>query len=292
MGEIQLRDISTWERIGYGGKSTLEKEELIAPSTNEKYLIKYPRQFQVGVSWEDITELIAADIGELIGLRMMDVEIVLRHEKRGSLLKNFIPNNVMNEEGGALLSMLDGYEEFINSSLKGHELIEQGFHFIKQLYFWEQIKEDFINMNYFDILIGNQDRHPYNWLILFESTKKQTFSPIYDNGASLGFRFDDSQLVNHIKDNLLLEKYIRKSTVKAGLFEKKKVQASEMIQYLNMHYKQESEPIIKRIKSFDFHQFYKKIEVYDILSNTQKEWLKLIVSHRRESILKWLREEE
>ena len=73
-----LRDVSDWERIGYGRKSTLEKEELISPEKIH-YLIKYPRQFKEGVSWEDITELIAAEIGAIFGLEMMDVEIVTRN---------------------------------------------------------------------------------------------------------------------------------------------------------------------------------------------------------------------
>ena len=47
-----MRDVSDWEHIGYGGKSTLEKEELKSPD-ELKYLIKYPRKVNVGVSWED-----------------------------------------------------------------------------------------------------------------------------------------------------------------------------------------------------------------------------------------------
>ncbi|MFF5996032.1 hypothetical protein AAGS61_14960 [Lysinibacillus sp. KU-BSD001] len=287
-----MKDISSWERIGFGGKSTLEKEELIHPITKELYLIKYPRQFKVGVSWEDITELIAADIGRLLGLKVMDVEIVFRNERRGSLLKNFIPKGVMNEEGGSLLSMFDGYEGFIESSLTVEELIEQGFQYMKQLHFWEQIKQDFIEMNYFDILIGNQDRHPYNWIILFESIEKQSFSTIYDNGASLGFRFDDQQLLAHITDRNKLEKYMRKSTVKGGLFEKKKVKSIDMIQYLSKYYKNESKSIVERIKQFDFEIFNKMIDEYEILSDIQKQWLKLIISFRRKSILQWLGEGE
>ncbi|WP_400244574.1 hypothetical protein AB3U99_24220 [Niallia sp. JL1B1071] len=47
-----LKDISDWELVGYGGKSTLEKEELRSPNRID-YLIKYPREFDEGVSWED-----------------------------------------------------------------------------------------------------------------------------------------------------------------------------------------------------------------------------------------------
>ena len=287
----ELSDISSWERVGYGGKSTLDKEELIDPVTKDKYLIKYPRIFKVGISWEDITELISTDIGKLLGLEMMDVEIVVRNGRQGSLLKNFIPNGVMNEEGGSLLSMMDDYDDFVESSLKGEELIELGFRYVKQLYFWNEIKRPFIEMNYFDILIGNQDRHPFNWMILFESADNPRFSTIYDNGASLGFSFEDNKLMNYIQDKNQLEKYMRKSTVKAGLFEKNKVKSIEMIKYLKEYYTEESALIIKRIIELDLDAFYNIVDSYSILSEIQKHWLKLIISFRRENILKWIGEE-
>ena len=102
---IAVRDISDWERIGFGGKSTLEKEELKSPD-GLKYLIKYPRTFEKGVSWEDITELITAKIGTILGLDMMKVEMVTRKGKRGCLLRNFVEeyDAMMAEEGGALFT--------------------------------------------------------------------------------------------------------------------------------------------------------------------------------------------
>lgn len=129
-----LKDISDWELVGYGGKSTLEKEELRSPNRID-YLIKYPREFDEGVSWEDLTELIAAKIGTLCGLEMMKVEMVIRKGKRGCLLRNFVKehNAMMAEEGGSLLpSLVDGYQELLESPLKNIELIEYGFKFMEK----------------------------------------------------------------------------------------------------------------------------------------------------------------
>lgn len=286
-----MRDISHWERTGYGGKSTLDKEELVDPETGKRYLIKYPRRFEVGTSWEDITELIAADIGKLLGLQMMDVEIVLRNDRRGSLLRNIIPLGVMNEEGGVLLNDLVGYAEFLETHLKGSELINEGIELMKQLDFWEAIKLDFVEMNYFDILIGNQDRHPFNWMILFKSESQKELSKVYDNGASLGFRFCDNQLEEYLLNKNKLAKYMRNATVKAGLFENKKVKAKVMLAYLKQNYFKESISIINRIENFDFRHYHKIIDGYVILSDIQKEWLKGIISFRQQSILQWFREE-
>ncbi|WP_391206597.1 hypothetical protein [Psychrobacillus sp. L4] len=287
-----LRDISHWEMIGYGGKSTLDKEELLELSTRERYLIKYPRQFELGISWEDITELIAADIGRLLQLKMMDVEIVTRKNRRGSLLKNIIPVGVMNEEGGVLLSDVEDYDTLLETNLKGIDLIDFGFSCIKQLDFWVEIREQFIEMNFFDVLIGNQDRHPFNWMILFHNDGRREFSTIYDNGASLGFRFDDIQLMDYISKENKVVKYIRSAKVKAGLFERKSVKAIDLIKYMKHQFPNETQGIAIKIEQFDMQRFHEILEQNSILTTTQKEWLKLIISLRQQSILKWYREGE
>lgn len=252
-----LKDISHWEWSGYGGKGTLEKEELVSPN-GRYYFIKYPRNFKQGVSWEDITELIASKIGNLLDLDMMQVEIVTRNGRRGCLLKNFTRINddaMENEEGGSLLNISSDYSSLLSTSLKGIELIDLGFQVIKQLPYWQDFKLPFIKMQYFDILIGNQDRHPFNWILLFKTFEKVTFSPLYDNGASLGFRFDDQLLTTMTANESKLLKYMRKTRVKAGLFERKSVSAIELVKYLIRHYPKESNIMYTSIQTFD-HQCY------------------------------------
>ncbi|WP_241738397.1 hypothetical protein [Anoxybacillus flavithermus] len=86
-------------------------------------------------------------------------------------------------------------------------------------------------MQLFDILIGNQDRHPFNWQLLFLETGAK-FSPIYDNGASLGFRFEDEKLIQMVSNPQEMNKYTEKTRVKAGIFEKKKVKAKDLLTYI------------------------------------------------------------
>lgn len=288
-----LRDISEWERIGYGGKSTLEKEELKSPD-GLKYLIKYPRPFIKGVSWEDITELIAAEIGTILGLEMMKVEIVTRNGRRGCLLRNFVEEYEakMYEEGGALLpSLVEGYVEIQESSLRNLELIEAGFQVMHAFDYWEQIKMKFIDMLFFDILIGNQDRHPFNWQILFLETGPM-FSPIYDNGASLGFRFEDEQLMEMTLDLPKMNKYIKNTKVKAGMFEKKNVKAKDLLKYIQIHYPNELECSTSKLESFNMNRYKEYVHSLDIINEAQKEWLHQILPFRRQKILDWIGKEE
>lgn len=288
-----LRDVSGWEHIGHGGRSTLEKEELMSPN-KWKYIIKYPRNFKDGTSWEDITELIAAEIGKIMGLEMMKVEMVIRREKRGCLLRNFVDEYKakMHEEGGALLpSLVEGYNELQESTLKNMELIDAGFHVLTQLEIWGVIKEQYIDMLVFDVFIGNQDRHPFNWMILFFDTGIR-FSPIYDNGASLGFRFDDEKLTEMTSNITRFNKYIRSARVKAGLFERGNVKARDLLAYIQDCFPDEFTKSVKKLKNFDIEKYNQFIQSLELLNDIQKKWLNLIIPARKEKILEWVQEEE
>lgn len=288
-----LKDVSDWEHIGYGGKSTLQKEELKSPE-GLKYIIKYPRKFEVGVSWEDITELIAAKVGSILGLEMMKVEIVTRNDERGCLLRNFVDDlqAKMHEEGGVLLeSLADGYNELQESDSRNINLIEEGFNMLTQFDYWGTIKDSFIDMLLFDILIGNQDRHPYNWQILYFDSGYR-FLPIYDNGAPLGFRFEDEQLLENVSNIAKLDKYIRDTRVKAGMFERKKVKAMDLIQYIQVNFPDELQNSVSKLIDFDTKQYQEFVQSLDLLSKAQKDWLQLVIPYRRERILDWIGKEE
>ena len=144
-----MRDVSSWGFYGYGVDSTLEKIELLAPerTPNEseghrRYILKYPRIFEIGVSWEDITELIASQVGKLLKLKMMDVEIVQREGRRGALLKNFVPYRGQFLEGGSILSDFEEYESPILSELKGEDLINFGLDMIEKLPFGKILRRN------------------------------------------------------------------------------------------------------------------------------------------------------
>ncbi|BAD77577.1 hypothetical conserved protein [Geobacillus kaustophilus HTA426] len=194
----------------------------------------------------------------------------------------------MTEEGGVLLSALvDDYKELQESSLKDMELIDAGFKIMKKFVYWETIKSEFIDMQLFDILIGNQDRHPFNWQLLFLETGAK-FSPIYDNGASLGFRFEDEKLIQMVSNPQEMNKYTEKTRVKAGIFEKKKVKAKDLLTYISKNFTDEFNQSIQKLVEFDLIRYSDFIQSLDILSEAQKDWLLNIVPFRRKKILEWI----
>lgn len=287
-------DVTDWELIGYGEDSTLEKEEL-RNSKGELYLIKYARVFEVGSSWEDLTEEIAAHVGELLSLNMMKVQMAYRNNRRGCLLRNFVDDYKATEAyPGAFLLQGECPNQYIEiqaRTLKGESLIEHAFEMISKLSYWEKIKRDFIFMLLFDFVIGNQDRHPYNWSLLY-TEEGVMMSPLYDNGASLGFRFEDDKLESYLQDEVKRKKYYRNTKVKFGLCEKDQVKMIDLYSFLHENFLLEVSDFIGRIENFDYNQFSKRLEENSCLSIAQKKWLNQVIAERNEMLVNLFRERE
>src|SRR5690625_197272 len=230
----------------------------------------------------------------MMGLEVMEVEIVKRCGRRGCLLRNFIEssNAKMHEEGGAILpNLVSGYNKLQQSSSKNMKLIKEGFEVITQFHYWEIVKNQFIDMLIFDIFIGNQDRHPFNWMILFFDTEIK-FSPIYDNGASFGFNFNHEKLIEMNTSDSKLNKYVRNARVKAGLFENTHVKAKDLLIYIRDHFPNELENSIKKLEDFDLKEYKEYIHSVEMLTVEQKKWLTRMIPAKKEKILEWVQAKE
>lgn len=72
-----------------------------------------------------------------------------------------------------------------------------------------QIVANFVRMIGFDALVGNQDRHLYNWGIVVHPTAKRPpeFSPIFDTARGLFWNESEDRL-SRFDDSAVLKKYI------------------------------------------------------------------------------------
>ncbi len=66
----------------------------------------------------------------------------------------------------------------------------------------EEIFKDFMSMLFFDALIGNNDRHTYNWGVIRDISSKKVlkFAPIYDTARGLFWNYNEKQIKNLIND--------------------------------------------------------------------------------------------
>lgn len=79
-------------------------------------------------------------------------------------------------------------------------------------YQWEEILKKFVKMLLFDALVGNNDRHFYNWGIVrhIESKYEPYFSPVYDSARGLFWNESEKKVLALWNDKNRLQAYLIK----------------------------------------------------------------------------------
>jgi hypothetical protein len=284
-----MKDVTSWPVTGYGENSTLEKYDILSPD-GENYVIKFPREFDgKRTNWEDVNEVVAAKIASLLHLPVVDAEIAYRDERRACLMKNFRSQSAA-EDGDTAAALFysefgSEYEALQNSEWKNEELMKSFFQLFTRYSRYEDIKTEFVFMNLFDILIGNQDRHGHNWQILFKNGLP-VFAPLYDNGASLGWQLPDDELEMFIFNESKMNKFYKKTQVKMGMDNKEtpRIKAKQVLNYLIENYSSETKQFMVRLEQFDFNAYSVFLEDFPLMSLTRKNFLLELVKFRKGKI--------
>src|SRR5690625_5179476 len=265
--------------------------EILLSPNGSIYYMKYAWQSDTPrTHLEDVNEVIAAKIAQLLQLDTIQAEIAWRDGKRGCLSLDYVEQyDASEDEAGAVLletELGEHYHALQQSSAEGQELVKLGFNLIEKFYYIDEKSYSFITMNLFDILIGNQDRHPYNWVILFKKGKS-FFGPLYDNGASLGFQLPVRTLEKMVNDTNKLEKYYNNMKVKIGIFNSRKppVKAKDVLSYCILYYNDEVKEFEQVLLHFPFERYDAFIDEFPLFTKTRQQFLKLLIRHRREKIL-------
>ena len=186
---------------------------------------------KVGHKWypnESITEQLLTEIGELLGLRMAQSELRLVNGQLRLCSRYFLNPGE---------SLVHGAELFIGY-LEDKELVKEiedqnearnffTFQFVEDALLNRfpdesyEIHEDFVRMLTFDAIVGNNDRHYYNWGVVVhpEGLSKPKFSPIYDTARALFWNMSDAriaEMVNGSDYGKRFKKYAEKSRPKIG----------------------------------------------------------------------------
>jgi hypothetical protein len=205
-----------------------------------KYIVKTGQKFY---PTESITEQLFTDIGKIFRIKMANSELVIFETETPQIKfasKYFLKRTLKLIQGKTLLKLhLDGDEELADKIIqeeKDKELFN-----ITDIY--KSIKEQFpneckiifssfIKLLLFDALVGNNDRHLYNWGIIKNEVKepiRYSFSPVYDTARGLFWNTIDNDLKKFQVDKKL-EKYITQSQPKISYDGNKKENHFELIE--------------------------------------------------------------
>lgn len=166
---------------------------------------------KVGHKWypiESVTEYLMNRIGEVIGLNIAKSRLVLAGGQVRFLSRYFLDpdKNEVLIHGAQIYARHLEDEEFVEQAneRKRNDITRELFTFqfteeAINAIFPEQadaILKDFVSMIVFDALVGNNDRHFYNWGVVHDVYNESTprFSPIYDTARGLFWNMPEEKV--------------------------------------------------------------------------------------------------
>lgn len=225
-----MKDITDWpsgdQRFVPIGKRI--KKVVHHPDTSELYYFKEPTE---RYPWEFWNEIIAYEVGRVLGFNVLKYEVAVLNGVAGCLSKSMTESPLEELIHGQqfMLRMLPTFETKKGSD-HTFQLVEDFFNSTNEKSH-QLIINDFIEMLVFDAIIGNRDRHQQNWAIIREiKIKNRTnksllniflkkenfpdivinarFSPFFDNGNCLAYNIIEEKLEDFLNDSDKLEKYL------------------------------------------------------------------------------------
>ena len=214
---------------------------------------------------ESITEFTINKIGEYLGLKMNDTKLVIINGQIRFLSKDFIKKRQILIHGVEIL--VEYYEdknfvEQINKDRKNRrqfltfEEIERSIRYVYPEKS-EEILCDLVRLISFDAIVGNNDRHFYNWGVIdyVDSPKSNVvFSPIYDSARALLWNKTEESIIQmynqHCNGSKDIDFYIKRAKPRFSFEENTDANHFELIEYLVKHNSQ-YEKIVEKLISIE-----------------------------------------
>jgi hypothetical protein len=159
---------------------------------------------------ESITEHLLTRVGQALGLKVADSQLMWVRGQLRFLSRYFLKSRTQSLVHGA--EIFAGFladREFVEEVEKQDEARNLfTFQFVAQALknrfpdHWEDLLREFTRLLAFDAIVGNNDRHFYNWGVIVDVTGKRapTFSPIFDTARALYWNTTESRLSEIAKD--------------------------------------------------------------------------------------------
>lgn len=252
--EIKHQHYRVLKGISIGGDAP---KELIRLYEYERGFRKIhnPHQWTIyiaktGHKWyphESITEYLLNRLGETLGVNMAESRLCFINKQLRFLSKYFLnPKNETLEHGaelyGGYLNDLSFVED-IEQNKKALEFftLQLTKDTLKNLYPYhaEDLFKQFIEMIVYDAIIGNNDRHFYNWGIVknINEINKPTFAPVFDTARALLWSVSEEKILavsgSPSRKSVFLNKYVDNSTPKIGVEGKQVKNHFDLIKALN-----------------------------------------------------------
>ena len=209
---------------------------------------------------ESVIEFMINRIGEELGLNMNKIELVRANGQVRFLSRYFLNKNEKLVHGaeicGQYLDDLPFAEEIANHKTNSRELFT--FEFIKDAIrtvypeCFETILFELVRMISFDALVGNNDRHFYNWGVVDtakKTSKLPNFAPLYDSARGLLWNESDlncrRQLKNHNQNGKKIINYMENAAPRISIEANKGANHFQLIDFIKRYNKEYEDYVIE-----------------------------------------------
>lgn len=196
---------------------------------------------------ESVIEFMINRIGQVLGLKMNEIRLMKINGQIRFLSKYFLKEGDTMLHGAEICGeFLNDYEfakRIANSKQSARELFTFQFisEAIKSIFpdNYEALIHDLVKMIAFDALVGNNDRHFYNWAVIRPAQKEVELSflaPIYDSSRGLLWNFSDENIVKLHRNQEIggkkLTKYIENACPRISVEDNATVNHFGLVEFL------------------------------------------------------------
>lgn len=181
---------------------------------------------------ESITEHLFTLLGEIFGLNMASSMLRTVNGQLRFFSRYFLSSDEHLEHGAQIFSAYlseqdDSFVDYVEQEGYSKEFFTFQFAKLAIESYYEDaagvILEDFVRMLLFDAIVGNNDRHFYNWGVItsIRGSQKPRFSPVFDTARGLFWNVSEENLAffyKELKEGIgkRFSNYIIKSKPKIG----------------------------------------------------------------------------
>ena len=260
---------------------------------------------KVGVKWypnESITEHLLTRLGQIIGVQVTPSRLMWVRGQMRFLSRYFLKPGESLIHGAEIFAQHLGDEDFVKNvenerqsrNVFTFQVVEES---IKSLFpkYREDIMADFVRLLKFDAIVGNNDRHFYNWGVItdMEGCRPARLSPIYDTARALFWNDSEDKLADmeqRQQTESHIAQYVKGSLPKTGWDGMESPNHFKLIQAIYQNrpdYRKILEDVSSEQVMCDFGELL-ETEFAGLLSVRRKLFMLLCIRGRIDSYLKHL----
>ena len=174
---------------------------------------------------ESITEHLISRLGECSGFRMAKTKLMRANTQLRFLSQDFLQKDESLVHGAQIFAsylldekmVKDIEDSRLESDLFTFQFICRAIQEVLPNHY-ETITQDFVKMLCFDTLVGNNDRHHWNWGVIVDARgrKAPRFSPIYDSARGLFWNELEEKIEGLSTNPPLRKQFIQNYTLKSA----------------------------------------------------------------------------